>query len=163
MKNINYKDIKKDSIKFITIAEAGAMGKPGEVQLLTHNENHFTLFSGDLIYSFKTIDTDEFYQAFPWLGGLSFLMGMCYGLPEEWEYFSLGCGNNLLVSKDVSEYFKLLAKDEGDSDLYGNWFKYALITLILLDKGYSSKEKFTEMLDKHSQGETIDTSGYDCA
>ena len=72
-------------------------------------------------------------------------MGECGGLPKGWEYVSLGMGNNLFVSSEVYDYFKALVNYlPSESHPYQTWMTCALMTLILLDEGFTDKEKFLE-------------------
>lgn len=141
---INYKDIKKETIKFITIAEWGAMGYAGSVELLAIEDGQLTLHYGNRnIHSGeKIMDLDEFFDTFSEFKNTSCFIGECRGLPEGWKYIDLGFGNNLFISEDVYYYFKILLDSIPAMTPYATWKTCAIITLILLENGITDKKEF---------------------
>ena len=86
----------KETIKFITIAEWGAMGYAGSVELLAIENGQLTLHYGNrnIHTGEKIMDMEEFYNAFSEFKNTQCFIGECRGLPEGWKYIDLGFGNN---------------------------------------------------------------------
>jgi hypothetical protein len=141
---INYKDIKKETIKFITIAEWGAMGYAGSVELLAIENGQLTLHYGNrnIHTGEKIMDMEEFYNAFSEFKNTQCFIGECRGLPEGWKYIDLGFGNNLFISEDVYDYFKTLLDSIPVITPYVTWKTCAIMTLILLENGIIDKKDF---------------------
>ena len=134
---MEYSNITKNDVKFITIAEYGAMGSRGEIELLSLSDNKFTLYSGNMCYGKKIMDMSEFYQVFTELKNISCFHESCSGLPDNWKFMNLGFGNYLFVSSDVYDCFKILIDyvPRATKYPYRTWKTCAVITLILLEKG----------------------------
>lgn len=141
-------NIKHDNVKFISIAEGGAMGYAGRIELLSIINNKCTLYIGNMFYGEKLINMNEFYQIFPEFKTTSCFMGRCNNLPKGWQYVNLGMGNNLFVSDDVYDYFVSIV-DISHMSIYKSWLEKANATLMLLAKGYKDKEIFIE---KYNEG-----------
>ena len=102
---INIKDIYKD-IKFVTIAEWGAMGNAGEIELLCRKDSINTRYFGNMFFGKKIIDMDNLKNSFPDINNMHCFMLPCDYSFNGWKYYNLGMGNNLYVSDDICSYFE---------------------------------------------------------
>jgi hypothetical protein len=119
----NVKDISPDSLIAITIAEGGAMGDPGAIELVNKDlEIYYTHFG--------EIKKDNLECAIPFLETLGIGLGEVDGLPKEWDYLYTGFGNYLFIlpeyKEKVLEYIQENYKDTGTSvtiELYSHWYE----------------------------------------
>ena len=148
---MEYSNITKDNVKFITLAEYGAMGASGEIELLSLSDNKFTLYSGNMCYGKKIMDMNEFHQVFSELNNISCFHEECRGLPDNWKYVYLGFGNYLFVSSDIYDYFKTLIDyvPRKTQYPYQTWKTCAVITLALLEKGLIDNNILGTMKESH--------------
>lgn len=158
---MKYSDIAKNNVKFVTIAEYGATGRAGCIELLALADNKLIYYLGNenIYNSPKIMDMDEFYQVFSEFKKTrpSITGNECDDLPDKWEYVHLGMGNHLFVSSEVYDYFKALVDYlPNESHPYQIWMTCALLTLILLDEGFTDKEKFLEKAKKISLEQNSD-------
>ncbi len=147
---LNYDDIQLlKNIKFVSLAEIGAMGSPGEIQMISRIDNANVLYSGNLFFGNVIIDMKKIKSLFPDISFMHCLLMQCDYNPVGWRYLNLGAGNNLYVSEDIYEYFDILTNGMRGANLYVSWKQLALATITLLAKGYKNKYKFKEYYEKH--------------
>lgn len=142
---INNTDLKKSLFKnaqFVFFAEAGAMGEPGRVLVVTAGGS---IFHGN--YCMGNIDVNKLFRSLPVLK----YFGDTGGVPDDWKYEYLGAGNHLLIRSDVYREFKHeLREVEYPEDLYPIW----------LDAAWSivqkrNKEKLPDATKTHEYREFV--------
>ncbi len=116
-----------ENARYFAIAEGGAMGCPGEINILTAEGRHYCMN-----YMYGDIDLDKFGEVFPVFkqcrGGM---FGSTDRVPDGWHYLYLGMGNHLIVEASVFNEFAAKVKDLDDPVyLYQNWYRVAVETLI---------------------------------
>ncbi len=124
---------------FISFAESGAMGMPGEVQVIT---------AGGYAYScncvYGDVKWEDVEEVLPVLAESSFgMFGLGSVAPKGWNYLSMRAGNHLLVSDMVySDFMKILGRGLRESQVYANWIGAAWKVIsaredkMCLDKAY---------------------------
>ena len=145
------KEVRK-YIKFVTIAEGGAMGDPGAIELFCRINGKNILYSGNRFYGKKIIDYEALLKDFPKLNDMfTFILPCSYSF-RGWKYMNLGCGNNLYMASNVHRYFRFIAEHMymPRHELYASLYECAFTTLVLLEKGYTSKKEFLEHFDKNT-------------
>jgi hypothetical protein len=127
-----------ENARYFAIAEGGAMGCPGEINILTLEGRHFCMN-----YAYGDIDLNKFGEVFPVFKQCRFgMFGSTSGVPDGWHYLYLGMGNHLIVEESVFNKFAAIVKDLNDPVyLYQNWYRAAVETLIP-GKISSSKGKY---------------------
>lgn len=125
----NYTKNIPEQIIFFTFAEGGAMGRPGSIELITKDSEHYIAYY--LPYSSKRIEYNDIQKLFPPFRDIRFeTFGGCQGFLDNWKYVSLGCGNHLFVRSEVySEFEELTADCEIPSQIYSKWIDVALAIL----------------------------------
>lgn len=119
----NLKSIPLEDVRFIMMAEGGAMGEPGAVYIVADGDNVF-----HCNYVYHDIKFSDIEEALPMLKESKFgLFGIDSITPKGWNYVNLGMGNHLIVRDDAySEFIEIVGKDTEPSELYGLWFDVAL-------------------------------------
>lgn len=149
---LNIKKIAK-YIKFVTIAEGGAMGVPGAIELFCRVNGQNILYEGNRFYGEKIIDYKKLKHDFPKLNYMKcFFIQNNYSF-KGWKYVSLGCGNNLYVSKDVYDHFKLIIDHMPGYQIYASLYEYIFVTLLLLERGFINKKKFLSQYKENNVSE----------
>ena len=118
--------INAEDIVFFAIAEGGAMGWAGAVQIMTKNESGIGLFFIDRT-GYSSISVIE--ELFPPLKKSN--LGLRYDRLKDnnWVVVNMGFGNHLYVRRDyLDSFFDNLERQE----LYRNWLRVALK---ILNKG----------------------------
>lgn len=101
----------------VSYAEGGAMGSPGEVEIVTRDGKWHTTN-----YAFGTIYWIQLLEVIPMLGECEFGFLEPDKCPEDWRPYNLGAGNHLLIKADISEKFDELVSDvKYPSQLYRRW------------------------------------------
>lgn len=106
----------------ITIAEGGAMGEPGGLELV---KSDLSLYHTNLSYS--DINTDKLFEKIPVLGKIKVFFGNANNV-EDWKTFYMGFGNYLLVrDKYFEPYQKYLDENYKEGyefvELYNSWYE----------------------------------------
>lgn len=116
--NLNTRDLKKSlfrNAQFISIAETGAMGVPGEVLIITSSGKGFS-------YNYCTGDVNKLFNVIPALK----YYGKVGRAPDDWESIYLGSGHILLIRKDTcSEFKKVVGNVEYLDDIGPVWLDTA--------------------------------------
>lgn len=119
----NIKNIKPDMLIAITIAEGGAMGDPGAVELVDKDMRIYCTHFGE-------IGKENLERVIPFLKTLGIGLGEVDGLPKEWDYLYTGYGNYLFIlpkyKEKVLEYVQEKYKDTGmpiTVELYSHWYE----------------------------------------
>lgn len=121
----NYKEHIPLDIVALSFAEGGAMGCPGNVEIVTFDQN-FYCFN----YCYGDLEEDKIYSICPELRECSFGPFGHNKIPKGWKYYYLGAGNHLIISGRVCRDFDR-ANVEGleDVDLYQTWLDILFSTL----------------------------------
>jgi hypothetical protein len=116
-----------ENARYFAIAEGGAMGCPGEINILTAAGRHYCMN-----YAYGDIDLNKFGEVFPVFKQCRFgMFGSTSEVPDGWHYLYLGMGNHLIVEDAVFDEFAVIVKDLDDPVyLYQNWYRAAVETLI---------------------------------
>lgn len=144
----NIKEARK-FIKFVTIAEDGAMGNSGSIEFFCRINGQNILYEGNRFYGEKILNYEKLKKNFPKLNYMDTFMLPCDYSFRGWRYFNLGCGNNLYISTSVYPYFKFLTEHMAIHEVYASLYEYAFTILELLDKGFHKKKDFLEYFDKN--------------
>ena len=119
----NINDIIPGDLIAVTIAENGAMGDPGAVELVNKELDVYCTHFGE-------IEKTKLEAAIPFLKSLGVFFGQVDGLSEDWEYLYAGYGNYLFLRpglKDkVCDYIHDHYKDTGLPEmveLYSHWLE----------------------------------------
>ena len=153
----NYKNHIPLDIVALSYAEGGAMGCPGNVEIVTFDQNlyYFNYCYGDL-------DENDIYSICPELRVCSFGPFGHNRIPTGWKYYYLGAGNHLIISGRVCREFDR-AKGEKieDVELYQTWLH---ILFQVLRKNHDSMRAmrvrvFEETVSLVNQGYYVDGKG----
>ena len=115
---INYKDV-----VFFQIAERGAMGEHGGVELLTKNKNfyHTSICERNNIFDMLMNNNLKKFK------GMRIGCGSAKNVPNDFKYYYLGMGNYLFVKKEYSAIFeKMYKKLQIKCQIYGKWKDFAI-------------------------------------
>ena len=115
--------LKPNDIITVTVAEGGAMGDPGAIEIVDKKLNIYHTYSGK-------IDSEILYEKIPFLQKLELVFGNIIGLDEKkWSGLYTGFGNYLFVrpkyKQPILEYvynnygYDKLSKGE----LYVHWYE----------------------------------------
>lgn len=141
---------------FVSFAEGGAMGMPGEVQIIT---------AGGYAYScncvYGDIKWEDIEEVLPVLAETSFgMFGLGSIAPKGWNYISMGAGNHLLVNDLVyKDFMKKLGVGLRESQVYANWIRAAWKVIdkrekeMSLDKAYDIMCDFYDDFDANVENE----------
>lgn len=119
----NIAKIKPDSLIAITIAEDGAMGDPGAIELVDNDLKFYYTHFGE-------VEDEALRNIIPFLSTLSIGFGKVNGLPKEWDWLYTGCGNYLFIRPELKEgileYIRANYKDTKMPEaagLYSHWYE----------------------------------------
>jgi hypothetical protein len=113
-----------ENVKYFMIAEGGAMGTPGDINILTEDGRHYCMN-----YVYGDIDLNKLRKVFPVLKHCDFgMFGATSGVPDGWHYLYLGMGNHLIVEESVFNEFAAIVGDVDNSGGY-DWYHAAVETL----------------------------------
>jgi len=119
----NIKIIKVDDLIAIAIAEGGAMGDPGAIELVDKDLKIYYTHFGE-------ITNDNLEYVIPFLKIISIGLGEVNGLPKEWDYLYTGYGNYLFIlpryKERILKYVQKKYKDTGMPavvELYSHWYE----------------------------------------
>ena len=119
----NIRVIKVDGLIAIAIAEGGAMGDPGVIELVDKDLKIYYTHFGE-------ITNDNLEYVVPFLKTISIGLGEVNGLPKEWDYLYTGYGNYLFIlpryKERILKYVQKKYKDTGMPtvvELYSHWYE----------------------------------------
>lgn len=123
----NINEISYQNINFITIAEGGAMGHPGEIELLTNNLKMYRInpfynnVPKELVEKLNTLC--------PLLDEINHSTEFFDKIDPQWNYLNMGMGNHLFIRKEIYNSFKNICQkkfpDSRPGILYQNWLVIA--------------------------------------
>lgn len=116
------KKIKYDDVIAFSIAESGAMGKAGNVEIITYADHELLGLSNNSLCG--GLPFYKLYIVIPWLEQLQVGLGFAKNVGEGWKYISLGMGNHLFVRDYLYEDLVKLTKGKHESVIYKSWKKW---------------------------------------
>ena len=116
IRNMDYEDI----IAF-TIAEGGAMGNPGNVEIISYANER--LIGYETNPSYGGLPLYKLYKAIPWLERLAVGLGYVDNIGEGWNHIYTGYGNHLFVRDFIFDGLKDKIEGKKPSDIYVSWKK----------------------------------------
>ena len=128
-KNLN--QINEKNIAFSFIAEGGAMGEGGAVNIMLKSQKLFYvnyLKNGPLY--------DKLIEKLPSFKKLDFFVGHAFNVPAKYKWYNLGFGNYLLVKNEYVKQFDRLIEKLGKDYAYTGEFyaRWKYMALKVLDK-----------------------------
>lgn len=157
LKKSNYKKYIPLDIVALSYAEGGAMGCPGNVEIVTFDQNLYCFN-----YCYGDLDENDIYSICPELRVCSFGPFGHNKIPAGWKYYYLGAGNHLIINGRVCREFDR-AKGEKIEDvgLYQTWLH---ILFQVLSKNHDSMRAmrvrvFEETVSLVNQGYYVDGKG----
>jgi len=121
--------IKGEDIKFVAMAELGAMGAPGEIDFVAARDGKARVYT--FSYAEEIPLTGEVAKLFPMLCDRN-ISSICYSEDEwsdkSWVHDHLGFGNHLFVRRELFDEFVTRVRGEGITEiheLYGAWIRIA--------------------------------------
>lgn len=113
-------------IVFLSLAEGGAMGRPGDVVIVTKNADTVKWYRCNYL---ENISESELTFLLPPLETFQVgLFGSVSGVPSDWAHIDLGMGNHLLVRWDLYPAFMREAEtlpQQRPGLIYQNWQEFA--------------------------------------
>ena len=118
----NMKDLLQEDIVFYSVADTGAMGELGGVEILTKSGK---------FYHTNDVEREKFFDylatKIPLLKAFGIFCGIICKMPDGYKYYDLGMGNSLLVKDEYAAVFDKKAKKvKNKVVLYGKWKDFAL-------------------------------------
>ena len=121
----NMKDLLQEDIVFYSVADTGAMGEHGGVEILTKSGRFF--HTNDIE---REVFFDYLATKIPLLKAFAVFCGIICKMPEGYKYYDLGMGNSLLVKDEyVADFDRKVKKNKEKVILYGKWKDIALETI----------------------------------
>ncbi len=117
VKNLNY-----DDVIAISIAESGAMGIAGNLELVVATNNKLIGYQTNPLLG--GIPYFKLYKVIPWLQDFRCDIDGVYNVLEGWKHIDTGFGNHLLVRKGIYERLKPKMKDKSAMEIYKFWKKW---------------------------------------
>lgn len=116
--------ITNENIYFLSLAENGAMGEPGGIEIICKNNEEIKLYHTN----YHEFDIEKLYKKFPTFETLKCgAFGIVTGVDKEYVHFDLGMGNHLFVKDNINNVFQDNIKDISENYiLYSNWLRIAL-------------------------------------
>ena len=108
MSQIQYKKfdvnaIEYSNIVFLSLAEAGAMGSPGEIVVASKRDGVSEWYAFNYLIDIPGFEVTEF---LPLLKNFDCgVFGDVSGVSDGWNYFNLGAGNHLFVAQNAYAFF----------------------------------------------------------
>lgn len=125
---MNTKDIKKlhyKDIMLFMLAEGGAMGEPGAVNIITKGKNDIQILHAN--YCYGDFDMDKLAEVFIPLQTFDCgIFGNVSGVAPGWNHVYLGVGNHLLVRDCAFEQFMSLVDGKSKPEIYQSYMDIAL-------------------------------------
>lgn len=109
-------DLDADAVA-VSCAEGGAMGSPGEVEIVTRDGKWYKTN-----YAFGTISVTNLFHVVPMLKRHNVEQIGEDAYKDNWRPYDLGAGNHLFIKTDIVEKFNILISDvTSPSQLYRRW------------------------------------------
>ncbi len=132
----NIRDFEEKDIMFFTLAEAGAMGEPNGIEIVTQKENAITLYHTNI----SEFDVRKLYSKFSTLKTLKCeIFGVVTGVQSGFIHVDTGMGNHLFINDSINNEFQEKIKTLQPFEIYNRWL---IIGLDLLEFDWS---KFNEL------------------
>lgn len=114
------------NVMFLSLAEDGAMGEPGDVCFYGRSGESY-----QFNYIWGDVEMTKVKKFFPPLSECAFgMFGLDSKAPQGWNYVNLGMGNHLIVNDEVyGRFMELLGEVEEPSVVYGKWRELADLIL----------------------------------
>lgn len=119
----NIKELKPNNLIAVTIAEGGAMGDPGAIEIVDKDLKVYRTHFGE-------IEEEKLRNVIPFLNTLEIGFGEVSGLPKDWDWLYTGYGNYLFIlpelKKGILEYIRKNYKDSAMPEvveLYTHWYE----------------------------------------
>ena len=129
----NYKDYLPLDIVAFSYAEGGAMGCPGNIEIVTFDQNLF-----QLNFCYVAWNEDDIYSICPVLKECTFGFGQVQ-IPTGWKYYYLGAGNHLILSRRIcSDFDRIITKEGIDGSGVGLYQAWLDVVLSVLRENYDS-------------------------
>lgn len=129
---MNTKDIKKlhyKGIMFFMLAEGGAMGEPGAVNIICNSKHGVQVLHAN--YCYGDFDMDKLAEIFTPLQTFDCgIFGDVAGVAPGWHHVYLGAGNHLLVRDSVFDQFMSLVDGKSEPEIYQSYMEIALKLLV---------------------------------
>lgn len=119
----NIDKIKYEDIAFFQIAERGAMGEHGGIELFTKNIKfyHTNIYKRYNIFDMLMTNNLKKFK------GMRISCGSAKNVPNDFKYYYLGMGNYLFVKKEYSAIFEKMLKNLLNKyQIYGKWKDFAI-------------------------------------
>lgn len=136
-------DIRKElfeDMAFMSVAEPGAMGAPGEM-IIYNMDGKSYCFN----YVYDDIDPEIITEAIPVANECVFTF-TTKNYPKGWKFMYLGFGNNLLIKEELYDNFSKMIGNVSPAEAYGKWEETA--EKILEDKKMGDKKLTEKEVDK---------------
>lgn len=117
----SFEMIAYSDIVFLSIAESGAMGCPGEMLVATKNNLGTKWYCFNMMFD-RFDDLCSFYPPLKTFD--CGIFGLASGIQEGWNHVDLGCGNHLLVRDDYNDAFETvlkILKPKSPGEVYASW------------------------------------------
>jgi hypothetical protein len=129
--NIGNKDIpklKNDDIMAVALAESGAMGEAGALNIICKKRSKVKIYHAN--YCFGDFDLDKFTQVFTPLKTFDCgVFGNVSGVAEGWDHIYMGMGNHLLLRDTIAGAFKAEVWEKSEAEIYGCYMEVAVKVL----------------------------------
>ena len=127
----NIRDFEEKDIMFFTLAEAGAMGEPNGIEIVTKKENAITLYHTNI----SEFDVRKLYSKFSTLKTLKCeIFGVVTGVQSGFIHVDTGMGNHLFINDSINNEFQEKIKTLQPFEIYNRWL---IIGLDLLEFDWS--------------------------
>ena len=114
----NIRDFEEKDIMFFTLAEAGAMGEPNGIEIVTQKENAITLYHTNI----SEFDVRKLYSKFSTLKTLKCeIFGVVTGVQSGFIHVDTGMGNHLFINDSINNEFQEKIKTLQPFEIYNRW------------------------------------------
>lgn len=113
------KKLEYNDIIAISVAESGAMGCPGNIEVVTYRNNKFLGY--DTNPMFGGVPYYKLYKAVPWLEKFRCALDCVENVGEGWKHIDTGFGNHLLVRDALYDDLNELSKGKTKGEIYNSW------------------------------------------
>ena len=131
----NIRDLEERDIMFFSLAEAGAMGEPNGIKIVTKKWKNITLYHTNI----SNFDVKKLYSKFSTLKTLNCgIFGVVTGVQSGFIHVDTGMGNHLFINKFINNEFQEKIKKFQPFEIYSRWL---IIGLDLLKFDWSKVNK----------------------
>lgn len=116
-----FKELKTEDFIAITMAEGGAMGDPGAIEIADKDLNFYYTHFGE-------VDDKILEDKIPFLKTVQIRFNDVTGLGDDWDWLSTGFGNYLFIRPEYKEPLLKYINDNysdsstsGIAELYSHW------------------------------------------